>query len=281
MTDTDTAIVEVYGKLSNPSAMEDVEKRLETKAETAEKRASDAEDIGMTGLATQDRDKVLHLRTIGWCEAHGLQPLTDDELSVWQAWLPTEYTSWDNGERRDWARYRYFEGVPASVRARIKEALSLFSVLEIRTPERQPRPMFDPILLGHIDHPNGVRDTVLLARWGESDANFLSFENIKAIVAARTGLFAGKGESMRAEERIMNGSLGFMAGAVLGMVVGLVISFVMAMFGMDKEATSLSFVLSMGLGASIVPLVMVFDSLWVRWKKHHLRTTNPDIAHAV
>lgn len=98
------------------------------------------------------------------------RPMTDDEITIWQAWLPMRYTTLPNEGRR-LAEYRY-DRIPGPV-LKMWDAChtaGIFERYEIWTPERDP----DPVLIGV--HGN---DRHFLARWGESDANLVSFDDIK------------------------------------------------------------------------------------------------------
>ncbi len=163
-----------------------------TQIEEAESRAQDAaklaSEIGLPGIAHQDIQKVETLRALQWCKDHELAPLSEEDYGVWQDFLPSGYVnnrkisfgSW-HGE---WEKYAYFEGVPLYVRKLIRDTKDVFTTLEIRTPEKRPQGLPDPALFGHVVTGNTVK-TFLLARWAESDANFLTFEDVKAVVGIR------------------------------------------------------------------------------------------------
>lgn len=113
--------------------------------------------------------------------------LTEEEVRIWRAFLPTAYTS-DPRYEKAWpgnvmrgpyglASYA-FDLPPVSVLElwSTLQSASAFDVYEIWTPER---PMPEPILLGYKEQVGPF----LLARWGESLA---PFEAIKKEVEART-----------------------------------------------------------------------------------------------
>lgn len=103
-------------------------------------------------------------------------PMTDAEVTIWQAWLPRAYTAEDPFYSLD--RYN-FDRIPMPV-LKVWEAhkqSGIFERFEIWTPENNDP---DPILVG----VNG-NARHLLARWGESDANLVSFDDIKQELVRR------------------------------------------------------------------------------------------------
>lgn len=153
-----------------------------------------AMEIGFTNLATGGWKMRDEART--WCNRHELAPLTEEELSAWREYLPTSYWSSPDKALReanvrplDFSEYAFHEGVPLTVLQRMKVVGKLFDVLEIRTPEK-PKvvAVADPALWGHIIRSDGTREIYPLARWAESDANFISgVEDLKKILHARRG----------------------------------------------------------------------------------------------
>ncbi len=104
-----------------------------------------------------------------------LKPLTADEAAVWKAWLPTCYRDDqkcpDSNSIRKMSSYT-FDRVPSPVLSlwtKIK-AQDVFDYYEIWTPEILKD---DPVLIGILGN-----ERYLLARWGESDANFLNFADV-------------------------------------------------------------------------------------------------------
>lgn len=192
------AIDEVYGTEVTPEAEALLHQQFTDSETRATERAAEAVAIGMPLLATQDTVAVRNKKVIAWCQQRNLTPLTDADRVVWEKWLPTGYITPKFGDEPTWGdrsvveggvtwgSYAYYEGVPSHIRKLIASAMPLFTRLEIRTPEKQAVEVMDPALFGHIEHANGDRDIVLLARWGESDANWLSFDDVKDIVHTRT-----------------------------------------------------------------------------------------------
>lgn len=131
-----------------------------------------------------------------WCRAHEIEPLSDEDLAAWREYLPASYWS-DKGKARPnasnelaqgFADYRFHEGVPLNVLRRMDTLNRLFNVLEIRTPEQPQRIVSDPVLWGHLIAPDGTRQIYPLARWAESDVNFISgIKDLKKILKARRG----------------------------------------------------------------------------------------------
>ena len=105
-------------------------------------------------------------------------PMTDSELVIWRAWLPTACTDLRDEEDHKLADYN-FDHIPSPVLNMWQgyKKSGLFERFEIWTPEK-PRP--DPILVGVNGHSRH-----LLARWGESDANLVSFDDIKRELVRR------------------------------------------------------------------------------------------------
>lgn len=184
-----TEVVEVY-------ADEKIVVREDAKAlARAEAAVTAAKEIGMTGLALQDMNRLKARSALAWCEAQGLTPLSDQDRAIWQLFMPTGYYSDSRmapAEERlrshNLANYQYADGVPMHVRALMKRLQPIMSTLEIRTVETTPV-ISDPALFGHIVMPNGERKIYLLARWGESDQNFVrDIEDVKKVLKARMGI---------------------------------------------------------------------------------------------
>lgn len=159
-----------------------IERREQLDQEESERVAylrdklSTAENLG---LSVQAAAIIADIATIERGRLITTAPMSDTELVIWRAWLPTAYT--DNGDqnsRHKLADYQ-FDRVPGPVlKAWEKYKQSgMFERFEIWTPEvQQP----DPILVG----VNG-NSRHLLARWGESDANLMSFDDIKRELVRR------------------------------------------------------------------------------------------------
>lgn len=183
-TPTKEAYAEVYVRDIDPRIVEVESARIEKRTQHAAEVSALAEQAGLTALAAQD-ERTLHAeRASAWCKARGLEPMTDEEVRVWYCWLPTSYRS---DEPRRFGQYNHADGMPARVRKLLVEAQAVFSYVVIRTP---PEPTFnDPILIGAIDWGHGKIDRYLLARWGESDVNFVEYQDIRRIIFARDGRF--------------------------------------------------------------------------------------------
>ncbi|MBI2005027.1 hypothetical protein HYS79_02635 [Patescibacteria group bacterium] len=135
---------------------------LRDKLSTAESLGLEAQSASIKAdIATVERGRLITT-----------SPMTDTELTIWRAWLPTAYTDIGDDKRHQLANY-HFDRIPQPVLKmwqKHKES-GAFERFEIWTPEN-PRP--DPILVG----VNGTARH-LLARWGESDANLISFDDVK------------------------------------------------------------------------------------------------------
>lgn len=146
-----------------------LDQKDEHRAEYLLEKLVAAEEVGVISEAQCIRDELLGVE---WGSLIIAAPLTEDELTIWGAWLPTAYVeSNDPTAHKLW--WYNFDRIPAPVLKKwhaLKKA-KVFECYEIWTPEVQ-RP--DPILLG-------VNGTVrhLIARWGESDANLVTFDDIK------------------------------------------------------------------------------------------------------
>ena len=100
-------------------------------------------------------------------------PMTSDELIIWKAFLPTAYHYYPHGGYGgDTQRYNY-DAIPYPVLAKWKECKDegVFDKYEIWTPEVKN---IDPALVGCVGE-----HYYMLARWAESDANFVTLGTIK------------------------------------------------------------------------------------------------------
>lgn len=140
-------------------------------------RMEQSKALGLTAQAAFFQKQLRHAEK----KPGEFTPLTADETAIWKAWLPTCYrddahcpdtTSGVNFHSvRKMSSYM-FDHVPSPVLglwAKIKQQ-DVFDYYEIWTPEKI---MEDPILLGVLGN-----ERYLLARWGESDANFLGFVDV-------------------------------------------------------------------------------------------------------
>lgn len=129
------------------------------------------------GLDAQSASIKIEIETIERGRLITTPPLTDAELTIWRAWLPKVYTD-IVGDANQLAKYN-FDRIPKPVLKlwqKHKES-GAFERFEIWTPENdQP----DPILIG----VNG-NTMHLLARWGESDVNLVTFDDIKRELVRR------------------------------------------------------------------------------------------------
>ncbi len=158
--------------IERKEALDDQEKRradyLRDKLQTVEGLGLEVQAVTIRAdLATIERGRLITTA-----------PMTPAELTIWRAWLPTVYNDLGIDRTQQLANYN-FDRIPQPV-LKIWEKHKLsgaFERFEIWTPEVvQP----DPILVG----VNG-RMRHLLARWGESDANLVSFDDIKKELVRR------------------------------------------------------------------------------------------------
>lgn len=163
--------------------------------EITKERAKKAFEIGMQELAEQDRKILCIKKAMAWCKKREIFPISQADREVWEEWLPTGYA---NGGPinyssilggRWWYHYNYLNDMPKSVCDLIAEVKPFFSFLEIRTPKKQSSQVMYSVLFGHIQHPNGHHNVVLLAQWGENGANSVDLNDVKYIIKARTGIF--------------------------------------------------------------------------------------------
>jgi hypothetical protein len=105
-------------------------------------------------------------------------PLTKDEIMIWRSFLPTEYAYFPNSHYGKASEYRY-DAIPHPVMAKWKECIDegVFTKYEIWTPEVRNT---DPALVGYIGE-----HCYMLARWAESDANFVTFGDVKRKLVGR------------------------------------------------------------------------------------------------
>lgn len=299
------SIMELYVKPEHP--LPDNEKRLER----ARENAVLARQMGAGTLAAQDVLNVNSSTAVEWCKSQGLQPLTSEERAAWVDFLPTGYYSERGRDVRhkrpddtpwrlqmDIREYQHHEGMPRHIRELFVKVDPLFSMMEIRTTEtiadlrRDGRLSFDPALFGHVINTRGQREIYLLARWGESDANFIrSFDDLKTILKTRTGFVSprtwlhrrlyGNPLSWDDDSRFMN--LLFMT--ISCTFLGLLSSFLF--LGMASAEwrhsgtapTTMSMFLV--LGASIPWLLLLADSVKARARKRALEIERPDLARFV
>ena len=107
------------------------------------------------------------------------ESMSEDEIKIWKRFLPTTYYSDPpNIYERTITNYK-FDRIPHPVLSKWKDCKNqgYFSRYEIWTTER---PNEDPMLVGYV----GNR-CYMVARWAESDANLVSFSDVKSIIKDR------------------------------------------------------------------------------------------------
>ncbi len=149
-------------------------------AQVLRAKATLAENLGLTAqVATLNQEIAVLERG----NRLSLQALTPGELAVWREWLPTSYRENDAPRghgQSDLLKVYSFDRIPQPVLRKwnaLKEK-NIFDRFEIWTPERQT--IDDPALVGVIGNAY-----YMVTRWGESDANLLSFEDIRRKVLRR------------------------------------------------------------------------------------------------
>jgi hypothetical protein len=283
MEDEMQEVFEIQGRAKPKRATSEKTQRIKAMEERAKESAELARKLKMTALKTQDLRRVSTTKAIEWCKSRDLTPLTEEELDIWSSWLPTAYWSNENFSVDAWRsqsfdRYSYHEGVPMHVRQLMLKAKKVFDVLEIRTPEKKSLNDMDPALFGHIVHPNNERDVVLLARWAESDANFISFEEIRDIVIAKRGILYPLQDVSEMTVFDLIGTvmtLGLIPCTFIGVVVGVFLK----EMGIIQSGQGIMYI---AIAFMLIPTVcMILDRLSVFAKTRSLRRRHPEIAHMV
>jgi hypothetical protein len=249
-----TEVVEVY-------ADEKIVVREDAKAlARAEAAVTAAKEIGMTGLALQDMNRLKARKALAWCEAQGLVELSADDRRTWCMFMPTGYYSDSRmAPAEEWLRshnlanYQYADGVPMHVRALMKTLQPIMSTLEIRTVETTPV-ISDPALFGHIVLPNGERKIYLLARWGESDQNFVrDIEDVKKVLKARMGIVYHVERRFPRQLSSEGGPIGSAFALVaLGMLLAVLTNSISSALGYRLESPALPFMMMLLPGAATV-----------------------------
>lgn len=129
-----------------------------------------AETLGLERQVSVIQEDIDAIERAGRIEA---APLSHAETVIWRAWLPTTYSDAHIEGHHSLAEYR-FDRIPLPVLEtwrRHKES-GCFQRFEIWTPKLPRQP--DPILVGV--NGNAIH---LLARWGESSEDLISFDSIK------------------------------------------------------------------------------------------------------
>lgn len=138
--------------------------------ESWEEELKIAQDMG---LHVQAKRISTEITTLKANRLISTPPMTEIEIVIWQSWLPKAY--YTGG---DLSGYN-FDRIPRPVLKAWEKAKksNLFERFEIWTPEYNDP---DPALVGVAGN-----NKYLLARWAESDAEFISFEQIKRELTRR------------------------------------------------------------------------------------------------
>jgi len=216
------------------------------------------DDIGLAELATlavddqvATRERIVNdlglsrqrVRSVAEATKFYGAPMSDEELKIWLAFLPTSYSK----EKGNWDTYT-FDHIPDDVLVEIQvaDSLRVFQDLKIWTPEVQDR--FDPMVVGTVIEGNKTYYFKII-RWGESLA---SFESIKFVVNARK----------RAER---NWGIGLVAATLLvaGLIAGQIADHIIA--SSQNVAGGLFLLALFGSMLTMMLICLVFMSLgnWV------------------
>lgn len=167
-------------------------------------------------------------------------PMTSDEFIIWRAFLPTAYQYYPNGGYGydGGARGYTYDAIPYPVLAKWKECKDegVFDHYEIWTPEVKN---IDPALVGYVDN-----HCYMLARWAESDANFITFAGVKRKLVGRW-LQANNADVV----------------AVIIVVLALVISFIAGMFIHERDSGFVSFLWAWG--SAMIPVFGTGTLVWL------------------
>lgn len=180
-------VCEIY---ADPTTKKSIDAEATELALAAEAKA--AESAGLVGQAQRAKAE-LEMRRAGFGN-----PLSDEELKVYQRWYPTTYRvsylhcecsrahripqdeqdDEQDDEKKSFADYR-FDRVPQSVLELITRCRDEFKLdwIEIRTPEKKPQ---DPGLFG-----GKGEHAWLFARWSDIGEHLLTFKEIEAGLQAR------------------------------------------------------------------------------------------------
>lgn len=225
----------------------------QAKAARLKDRIADAQSLGLKTQVQSLRRKLVSVKKGGRIAT---LPMTKNEVLIWGVWLPMTYkdrSDRHNEYERQLSEYG-FDQIPGHVLKLWKKykEQKLFQRFEIWTPEN-PRP--DPILVGI----NG-ESSYLLARWGESDANLVSFEDIKREIMRRWNAdddFPGNLDEdepggYSSWDRIFRAESAFLWGACAAVVTAVTAIFLGFYFGIPvKESSPLTVVLAAAAGAIV------------------------------
>ncbi len=141
-----------------------------------EHRAELLKELGATAQASATKLEIATVKARARIVA---EPLSPEEIVIWKAWLPTAYSTNTDGWRN--MKNYAFDRIPMPVVEQWKrhKESGLFDAFEIWTPEDSVV-VDDPILVGVAGN-----NRYLLARWGETDANLVTFADIKAALKKR------------------------------------------------------------------------------------------------
>lgn len=164
---------EIYAEAPEKITAPDLDPDQESKLLAFQQQKTLAEELGLTAMTKRvEREQALvTMRGVATPT-----PLSEDELTVWSAWLPRVYSN--STAQTTMSDYR-FDLIPVSILETWKKwkQTGCFEEFEIRTPEASRTQ--DPILLGVRDNKR-----YLLARWSESDERLISFAEIAKQVKA-------------------------------------------------------------------------------------------------
>jgi hypothetical protein len=203
-----TMVVEMYDKAGEVGTALQANRVgvLELEARVVEGKAKQPlfERLGLTVLKARVDEHAGELEAVKRFQPFPL--LGRDELSVWQLYLPTVYTTEKVDSRVAWKKpmaVYAFDQPPLEVLelwARLQSERQ-FEYYEIRTPERVAHP--DPILLGWgkccKEKAGQLVGPFLLARWGES---LLPFAEIKARVMAPSTTWPTQHQLMETQQQL-------------------------------------------------------------------------------
>lgn len=221
-------------------------------------KLSTAEGLGLKAQACSIK---VDLATVERGRLITTPPMTNTELIIWQAWLPTIYSDVTDDNRHQLANY-HFDRVPSPVLKmwqKHKES-GAFERFEIWTPEN-PRP--DPILVG----VNG-NARHLLARWGESDADLVSFDDIKRELvrrwhkSERIGGESFEEDFERREDRAFKASMSAAIASFVSVFVGQILTVLIGIKGNDGGVFVAIFILLSAASTFIYIRRRLTKKLW-------------------
>ena len=193
-----------------------LDEREESRLAYLRDKLSTAEELGLKAQAESIKTDIAEVERGRLITT---SPMSDTELIIWRAWLPTAYTNSGDDEHRHKLEDYNFDRIPQPVLKLWEKhkKSGAFERFEIWTPENEQP---DPILIG----VNGTMRH-LLARWGESDANLVSFDDIKRELIRRWHKNEEIGgetswEQSYREDRTMKAIFAALMGTVLSFLIG-------------------------------------------------------------